>query len=93
MDDFSGYNQIKMEPKDMEKNTFMIPWGTFFYKVIPFGLMNTWATYQRAMVTLFHDMIHKEVEVYVDNMIAKSHTEETTSYIYKCYLIDCKGLN
>ena len=41
-----------------------------------FGLNNAGATYQRAMVTLLHDMIHKEVEVYVDDIIAKSHTEE-----------------
>ena len=41
-----------------------------------FGLKNTGETYQREMVTLFHDMIHKEVEVYVDDMTAKSHTEE-----------------
>ena len=34
------------------------------------------ATYQRAMVALFHDMIHHEIEVYVDDMIARSHTEE-----------------
>ncbi|XP_073264246.1 uncharacterized protein [Populus alba] len=41
-----------------------------------FGLKNAGATYQRAMVTLFHDMIYKEIEVYVDNMIAKSKDEE-----------------
>src|SRR3954469_20626902 len=76
MDGFSGYNQIKMAPEDMEKTTFMTSWGTFCYKVMPFGLRNAGATYQRAMVTLFHDMIHKEVEVYVDDMIAKSYTEE-----------------
>ncbi|PKI49530.1 hypothetical protein CRG98_030067 [Punica granatum] len=34
------------------------------------------ATYQRAMVTLFHDMMHKEVEIYVDDMIAKSKEGE-----------------
>ena len=61
MDGFSGYNQIKMAPEDMEKTTFMTPWGTFCYKVMPFGLKNAGATYQRVMVTLFHDMIHKEV--------------------------------
>ena len=76
MDGFSGYNQIKMAPEDMEKTTFMTPWGTFYYKVMPFDLNNAWVTYQRAMVTLFHDMIHKEVEVYVDDLIAKYHTEE-----------------
>ncbi|KAA3455771.1 RNA-directed DNA polymerase (Reverse transcriptase), Ribonuclease H-like protein [Gossypium australe] len=75
MDGFSGYNQIKMAPEDMEKTTFVTMWGTFCYKVMPFGLKNTGATYQRAMVTLFHDMMHKEIEVYVDDMIAKSRGE------------------
>jgi len=44
---------------------------------MPFGLKNVGATYQRAMVTLFHDMMHKEVEVYVDDMIIKSRGEES----------------
>ena len=76
VDGYSGYNQIKMAPEDMEKTTFITPWGTFCYKVMSFGLKNVGATYQRAMVTLFHDMMHKEIEVYVDDMIAKSRTEE-----------------
>jgi len=75
MDGFSGYNQIKMAPEDMEKTTFITLWGTFCYKVMPFGLKNAGATYQRAMVALFHDMMHKEIEVYVDDMIAKSRSE------------------
>ncbi|KAG8473187.1 hypothetical protein CXB51_035220 [Gossypium anomalum] len=76
MDGFSGYNQIKMHPEDMDKTTFITFWGTFYYKVMPFGLKNAGATYQRAMVTLFHNMMHKEIEVYVDDMIAKSQMEE-----------------
>ena len=43
---------------------------------MPFGLKNAGATYQRAMVTLFHDMMHKEIEVYVDDMIVKSQGED-----------------
>ena len=61
----SDYNQIKMAPEDMEKTTFVTQWGTFCYKVMPFGLKNSGATYQRAMVDLFHDIIHHEIEVYV----------------------------
>ena len=76
MDGFSGYNQIRMALKDMKKTTFLTMWGTFCYKVMPFGLKNAGATYQRAMVTLFHDMMHKEIEVYVDDMIAKSQGED-----------------
>ncbi|KAA3469613.1 RNA-directed DNA polymerase (Reverse transcriptase), Ribonuclease H [Gossypium australe] len=42
---------------------------------MPFGLKNAGATYQRAMVTLFHDMMHREIKVYVDDVITKSKTE------------------
>ncbi|RDX89644.1 hypothetical protein CR513_28608, partial [Mucuna pruriens] len=59
MDGFSRYNQIRMALEDKEKTTFITMWGTFCYKVMPFGLKNAGATYQRAMVTLFHDMMHK----------------------------------
>jgi len=85
MDGFSGYNQIKMAPEDIEKTTFITPWGTFCYKVMSFGLKNVGATYQRAMVTLFHDMIHKEIEVYVDDMIAKSRFEEHLVNLMKLF--------
>ena len=44
---------------------------------MPFGLKNAGATYQRAMMTLFHDMMHKEIEVYVDDLIAKSQKDES----------------
>ena len=50
---------------------------------MPFGLKNVGATYQRAMVTLFHDMMHKEIEVYVDDMIAKSRERENHVQILK----------
>ena len=77
MDGFSGYNQIWMAPKNREKTAFITIWGTFCYKVMPFGLKNVGATYQRAMVTLFHDMMHKEIEVYVDDLITKSWEDES----------------
>ena len=83
MDGFSGYNQIKMAPEDMEKTTFVTLWGTFYYKVMSFGLKNAGATYQRAMVALFHDMMHKEIEVYMNDMIAKSKTEEEHLVTYE----------
>ena len=72
MDEFSRYHQIKMALEDMEKTSFITPWWTYCYKVMPFGLKNSGATYQRAATTLLHDLIHKEVEVYVDDMIVKS---------------------
>jgi len=55
---------------------FVTLWGAFFSKVMSFGLKNAGATYQGVMVALFHDMMHKEIEVYVDDMITKSRTED-----------------
>ncbi|GMJ04398.1 hypothetical protein HRI_004109000 [Hibiscus trionum] len=60
----------------MIKTTFITLWGTYCYKVMPFGLKNAGATYQWAMVTLFHDTMHKEVKLYIDDMIAKSQSKE-----------------
>ena len=72
MDGFLGYNQIKMALEDMEKTSFITPWGTYCYKVMPFSLKNASATYQHVATTLLHDLIHKEVKAYVDDMIVKS---------------------
>ena len=58
MDGFSGYNQIRMAPKDAEKTTFRTPMSNFYYTVLPFGLKNAGATYQQAMTAIFHDMMH-----------------------------------
>ena len=58
-----------MASKDMNKTTFTIEWGIYCYTVMPFRLKNTGATYQRMATTLLHDMMHNEVEVYVDDMI------------------------
>lgn len=65
-----------MVEEDKEKTTFITPWGTFYSKVMPFGLKNVGEIYQKVMVTLFHDIMHKEIEVYVDDIIAKSKNEE-----------------
>ena len=72
MDGFSGYNQIMMAPEDREKTSFITEWGTYCYRVMPFGLKNAGATYQRAATALFYDMMHRDVEVYVDDMVVKS---------------------
>ena len=72
MDGFSRYNQILMALEDMEKTSFITEWGTYYYRVMTFGLKNVGATYQRATTTIFHDMMHQDVEVYVDDIIMKS---------------------
>ena len=85
MDGFLGYNQIKMDEEDKAKTTFTTHWGTYAFDVMPFGLKNACATYQRTMVTLFHDVMHKEIEVYVDDLITKSR-------IARDHLVDLRKL-
>ena len=76
MDAFSGYNQIVMDESDQEKTSFITIRGLFCYKVMPFGLKNVGATYQRLMNRMFHDQIGRNVEVYVDDMLVKSKEED-----------------
>ena len=52
--------------------TFITPWGVYHYMMMSFGLKNAGDTYMRGMPTIFHDIIHKEIEVYVDDVIIKS---------------------
>ncbi|KAA0048376.1 uncharacterized protein E6C27_scaffold264G00950 [Cucumis melo var. makuwa] len=71
-DGSSGYNQIRMALDDEEKTAFRTPKGIYCYKVMPFGLKNAGATYQRAMQRIFDDMLHKHIECYVDDLVVKS---------------------
>ncbi|KAL0372528.1 UNVERIFIED_CONTAM: Transposon Tf2-12 polyprotein [Sesamum calycinum] len=72
MDGSSGYNQIRLAPADEELTAFRTPKGIYCYKVMPFGLKNAGATYQRAMQKIFDDILHKNVECYVDDLVVKS---------------------
>ena len=72
IDTFSGYNQIKMNEDDQERTSFATSKGLFCYKVIPFGLKNAGATYQRLMNKMFTHQIGRNVQVYVDDMLVKS---------------------
>ncbi|KAM2617511.1 hypothetical protein TB1_033896 [Malus domestica] len=78
MDGNARYNQIKMTHKDIHKTTFRCPGhvGAYEYLVMPFGLKNAGATYQWAMNAIFHDLIGQNIEVYIDDLMVKSKTEE-----------------
>nr|GEW96659.1 reverse transcriptase domain-containing protein [Tanacetum cinerariifolium] len=67
LDRFSGYFQIPIDPKDQEKTTFTCPYGTFAYKRMPFGLCNAPGTFQRCMMTIFHDMKEQTMKVFMDD--------------------------
>ncbi|KAI5329630.1 hypothetical protein L3X38_029027 [Prunus dulcis] len=77
MDGNAGYNQIMMAEQDIHKTAFMCPGhiGAFEYTVMPFGLRNAGATYQRAINSIFHDMIGHSLEVYIDDVVIKSPEE------------------
>ena len=72
MDAFSGYNQIMMDNVDQEKTFFITSKGLFCYRVMPFGLKNAGATYQRLMNKMFRNQIGRNVEVYIDDMLVKT---------------------
>ena len=74
MDGYSGNNQICIGAKDIRKTVFKTPLENFYYIVMPFGLKNARVTYQRAMTAIFHDMMHREMENYVDDIVVKSKT-------------------
>lgn len=67
LDGFSGYNQIQISPEDQDKTTFTFPWDTFAYRVLPFGLCNAPATFQRAILSIFSELVHDAVEIYMDD--------------------------
>ena len=72
MDAFSGYNQIRMAPEDEERTAFITEKGLYCYKVMPFGLKNAGATYQKLVNKIFQDQIGRNMKVYVDDMLVKS---------------------
>ena len=76
MDAFFGYNQISMDPGDQEKTSFVTAQGTYYYRVMPFGLKNVGATYQRLVNRMFQKQIGTTMEVYIDDMLVKSTTAE-----------------
>ena len=75
MDAFSGYNQIKMDEADQEKTLFVASQGLFCYKLMPFGLKNAGATYQRFMNKMFAQQIGRNIQVYINDMLVKSRGE------------------
>ena len=86
MDAFSGYNQILMHPNDQEKTAFITERGIFYYKVMPFGLKNAGATYQRLVNKMFADYLEDTMEVYIDDMLIKSlHANQHLDHLRQAF--------
>ena len=71
LDVFQGYHQIALAIEDQEKTAFTSPNANYHYIVMPFGLKNVGATYQRIITRMFRDKIRRIVEVYIDDMVVK----------------------
>ncbi|GJV56418.1 reverse transcriptase domain-containing protein [Tanacetum coccineum] len=76
LDAYKGYHQIQMAESDEEKTAFHTSQGVYCYTKMPFGLKNAGATYQRLVDKAFDSQVGWNMEVYVDDLVIKSHTEE-----------------
>ncbi|XXG82605.1 hypothetical protein AAC387_Pa10g0516 [Persea americana] len=72
LDTYWGYHQIPLYAADQKKTAFITPRGTYYYRVMPFGLKNVGVTYQQLVTKMFQAQLGKTVEVYIDDMVVKS---------------------
>ncbi|GJU36531.1 reverse transcriptase domain-containing protein [Tanacetum coccineum] len=93
LDGFSGYFQIPIDPNDQEKTTFTCPYGTFAYCRMPFGLCNAPGTFQRCMMAIFHDMIEKTMEVFMDDFSVFGNSFSTCLTNLEKMLKRCEDTN
>jgi hypothetical protein len=89
LDGFSGYNQVLVSEEDLLKTTFQTKWGTYTYKCMPFGLINTGVTFQREMDVVFQGLIGKCVVVYLDDVTVylknrEEHIQHLTHIFERC---------
>ena len=88
LDGFSGYNQVQIAKEDRLKTTFTTDWGTFAYKVMPFGLCNAPATFQRIMTQAFQKYLRISMEIFLDDFCVFSSKADHLDWLDKC-LIQC----
>ncbi|GJT15625.1 reverse transcriptase domain-containing protein [Tanacetum coccineum] len=87
------YFQIPIDQKDQEKTTFTCPYGTFAYRRMPFGLCNAPGMFQRCMMAIFHDMIEKTMEVFMDDFSVFGNSFSTCLTNLENILKRCEDIN
>nr|GEY06564.1 reverse transcriptase domain-containing protein [Tanacetum cinerariifolium] len=93
LDGFSGYFQIPIDPKDQEKTTFTCLYGTFAYLRMPSGICNAPGTFQRCMMAIFHGMIEKIMEVFMDNFFVFENSFQSCLSHLERMLKRCEDTN
>ncbi|XP_042021284.1 uncharacterized protein LOC121768798 isoform X1 [Salvia splendens] len=89
LDGYSGYNQILIAPEDQHKTAFVCPYGVYAFRRMSFGLCNAPATFQRCMMSIFHDMVENIMEVFMDDfsvfgMTFDSCLDNLTKVLQRC---------
>jgi hypothetical protein len=82
--------QIPIQPEDQEKTTFTYPYGTYAYKLLPFGLCNAAATFQECVSKIFEKIVENTVEVLMDDFIVYNNTFDKCLYNLNQVLQECK---
>nr|GEY29053.1 reverse transcriptase domain-containing protein [Tanacetum cinerariifolium] len=93
LDGFFGYFQIPIDPRDQEKTTFTCPYRTFAYRRMPFGLCNAPGMFQRCMLAIFHDIVEKTMEVFIDDFLVFGNSFENCFSRLEKMLQRCEDTN
>jgi hypothetical protein len=76
LDGYAGYNQISIREEDQLKTIFTTDWGTYAFRVMPFGLCNAPRTFQRVMMIIFQQYLHKFLKNFINDFCAYSEDED-----------------
>nr|GEX18487.1 reverse transcriptase domain-containing protein [Tanacetum cinerariifolium] len=88
-----NYFKISIDPRDQEKTTFTCPYETFAYRCMSFGLCNAPGTFQRCMMAIFHDMIEKTMEVFMEDFLVFENSFQTCLSHLEKMLKRCEDTN
>ncbi len=84
MDGYRGYKQVKMVKEDKEKTIFILEWVAYAYNVMPFGLCNALATFQKVVTKTFKEHLNKFTQVFLDDFSVYGSKMDHIDQLQKC---------